>query len=549
MFHRSPGEDDAADVARRYARDRNIQKTQAAALSLNFIENTKRQRQQRLETLRLEKWTAGNHDSTLFFKKMGASMAEAEKARKTCSGMSQASSARDAAEKVNLDYIRKSVESARGISAYSRDFVSLDQAGRPQTTLPVTAPGFLKHLQAPSLPQSGALTSRPQSRQCRKQVQSQESTRPPTQDTSGGRSPLLPSAAWDGRLAEAEDVADRTVEVAPPPLFPREMSESPRDTDSLCNFGEGGSSKKSSRHNSKENLTLQNNLAMDAEKTRKSSARASIQSKVNLLAPREDSSASSDDEGEVDKEEAWPPPPPILRFRAQCQFSTEFKSSERLRQEREERKAEEEKTMLLQGGQDKIEDFTLTWANKYFKLDVETENQYHAAFPLIILLMLDVIYPKKIRWHQVDWNAGYLHAFHRNHAILEKIWQEINMHKLRDFRSDMTTLQIEDTVQANIEEKLAFLKTTKRWFDQRVAHSSAYDPIARRTEIDRMVRITGRFANFPAWMQHDKEAIQAARSVKKGRLPATSSTETEYDKMPEFKRLIWFLGSTDQTNL
>lgn len=548
MFKKQISAGEQADLARLGILESNIKSAHAAALSLNFIENTKRLRQQRLENLRLEKWTAGNHDSTVFFKKMGASMADAEKARKTCSGMSQASSARDAAEKVNLDHVRRSVESARGLSTFSRDFVSFDKAGKPQTTLPITAPGFLKHLQAPGLPQmpqSGALTSRPQSQQARKQVRSQDSTRPPTQDASGeGFSPLLPSGAWDGKLAGAVD-ADRTLGVAPP-LLP---ADSFADTDSMMNFGEGLSSKGPSRQGSKEQPTLASVPARKSSvtSTRKNSARSSIQSQAIMYRQDLFSDDSSDD-GES-KEEEWPPPPPILRFRAQCQFSTEFKSSDAMKQEREARKAEEEKSMLLQGGHDKIDDYTLTWVNKYFKLDVETENQYHAAFPVIMLSMIDVIYPNKIRWHQVDWNAGYLHAFHRNHAVLEKIWKEINMHKLRDFRADMTALQIEDMVKASIEEKLAFLKTVKRWFDQRVQHSSAYDPIARRTDIDRFVRMTGRFANFPAWMQCDKEAIQAARSVKKGRNAASSSTETEYDKMPEFKRLIWFLGSADHTNL
>lgn len=533
MFEKSPG---ANDSVNRGILERNLQSAQAAALSLNFIENTKKQRLQKIETQRVEKFIAGNHDSTGFFKKMGASVAEAEKARKTCSGMSQVSSARNAAEKVNLDHIRNRVEAARGISLFSHDFVCVDGAGKPQTTLPITAPGFLRHLQVPGLPQS----ARPQSKQAR----SQESTRPPTQDAPDRpASSMLPGMAW--RLVD--DSADRTHEVAPPPLLPAEDGQGgPGDTDSLCNFGEG-SSKHSSRVPSKEPpLAAIKNDSETSAKSRRNSARSSIQSRVHRQISVDDS-VDSDDESKAGEE--WPPPPPILRFRAQCQFSTEFKSSEKVRLEREEKKAEEEQAMLLQRGQEKIDDYTLTWVNQYFKLEVETENQYHGAFPLIMLNMIDVIYPNKIRWHQVDWNAGYLHAYHRNHAVLEKVWKEINMHKLRDFRSDMTALQIEDTANANIEEKLAFLKTVKRWFDQRVEHSSAYDPIARRTEIDRMVRMTGRFANFPAWMKHDKEAIQAARSVKKGRLANTSSTETEYDKMPEFKRLIWFLGSSDHTNL
>ena len=57
-----------------------------------------------------------------------------------------------------------------------------------------------------------------------------------------------------------------------------------------------------------------------------------------------------------------------------------------------------------------IEDITLTWINMYFKLHVKTERQLCAGFPLIVLSMMDVIYPKKVRWHQVNWNTSYQRA-------------------------------------------------------------------------------------------------------------------------------------------
>jgi len=223
-----------------------------------------------------------------------------------------------------------------------------------------------------------------------------------------------------------------------------------------------------------------------------------------------------------------------------------------MEEDRERRKAEEEKRLMLQASNAKVEDYTLTWVNRYFKLDVETEVHVEAAFPIIILAMIDVIYPKKVRWHQVDWNAGYLHALHRNHAVLEKIWHEVNMDKVKDFRNGEASLQIENTIMATCEQKLHFLKQVKRWFDQRVQHSNEYDPIERRTEMEMEVRRTGRFMKFPTWMQYDKEAVQANRSMKpdptKKGLGYMKNT-TEYEQMPEFKRLIWFLGSADHTNL
>lgn len=394
-----------------------------AALSVNFIELPgKRPKQQKIETQRTEKFNAGNHDSADFFKKMGVSLAAAEKARKACSEMSKALHATDAVAKElkecqygrNLHHIRNCVESAQEIAFFSHDYVCVDKAGRPQPTPPVAAPGLLGHLQAPGLPQS----ARSESKQARSPT--------PTQDAS-----------------------DR----APSPMF-----------------------------------------------------------------------------------------------------LVELEHSEKMRLERQRKAAEKEQAMLLlQGGQDKIDDYTLAWVNQYFKLEVETKSQYHGAFPVIMLSMIDVIYPDKIRWHQVDWNAFDVHAFHRNHSVLETVWKEINMHELRDFRSDMTALQIEDTAKASVEEKLAFLKTVKRWFDQRVEHSAVYDPIARRTEIDRKVRTAalGRCATYPSWMKNDTEAIQAARCPVRcsetSQMENTSSAETQYDKVP--KRHIWYLGPADDTSM
>ena len=96
---------------------------------------------------------------------------------------------------------------------------------------------------------------------------------------------------------------------------------------------------------------------------------------------------------------------------------------------------------------------TLTWVNMYFKLDIVNPRDltarvsgalemcgighvmgcFEAGFPIIILTMMDVIYPKKVRWHQatkreektesiraprpgplnpgkVDWNVAYMRA-------------------------------------------------------------------------------------------------------------------------------------------
>ncbi|CAJ1362959.1 unnamed protein product [Effrenium voratum] len=203
----------------------------------------------------------------------------------------------------------------------------------------------------------------------------------------------------------------------------------------------------------------------------------------------------------------------------------------------------------LQGSTEVIQDLTLTWINHYFKLHVNTDQQLSAGFPVIVLTMMDVIYPKKVRWHQVDWNTAYMRAVQRNHNVLEKIWYEVNMDKVKDLRRERVGT-IEKMRSASCEEKLEFLKQVKRWFDCRVRHSIDYDPIKRRTEMEKQIRVSGRHMKFPAWMEHDKEEIQANRARKPDKNARSGTTEPEeFEQMPEFKRLLWFLGSSDHQTM
>eukprot|EP00930_Biecheleria_cincta_P059936 TRINITY_DN4564_c0_g1_i1.p1 TRINITY_DN4564_c0_g1~~TRINITY_DN4564_c0_g1_i1.p1 ORF type:complete len:522 (-),score=86.21 TRINITY_DN4564_c0_g1_i1:346-1911(-) len=494
--------------------DQTILNAQAAATTLSFIQNVKYQARRRLEEERLAKWTAGNHDSTSFFQKMGASMVDGERALVLCQTGTQASPARNPQDRVNLEITRSNVEAFKATSQLTRNFFQGDSVGgnRPNPNVPgtVVMPPFLRHLQAP-----GPKRAEPSN---------------PGHDEESPRVELLTA---EGMSDQEQNAHWKELEMSAPPLLPgiQDSISETGDDDSVAGFGETDS-RRSSKQAPK---------AVSHKSTRISS---------DCLAESEASSDSSSSERDDGK-----PKPPILRFRAQCNFSTEFKSEERLRMERAQREARktlEEEKLKIQGGNDKIDDLVLGWVNHFYAFEVETENQFHGAFPLIVLFMMDNIYPKKIRWHQVDWNAGYQHALHRNHALLEKIWIELSMNKIRDFRLDPITASIENTVKATCRDKLLFLKTLKRWFDQRVRHSECYDPIFRRTEIERAVRLTGRYVRFPTWMKYDKEAIEHSRratvqqSLKDKKMTMTAQ---HFDEMPEFKRLILFLGSSDQTRL
>eukprot|EP00440_Ansanella_granifera_P045742 gb/GFBE01049550.1/.p1 GENE.gb/GFBE01049550.1/~~gb/GFBE01049550.1/.p1 ORF type:complete len:512 (+),score=134.76 gb/GFBE01049550.1/:1-1536(+) len=489
-----------------------LQKAVTATWSISFLEASKHQARKKIEDERLARWNAGNHDSTHFFRRMGETMADTDRVKNQCKAAAKSSPARNAEEKVSLEHIYRNVEAAKTLSSFAKRCIDTDElTGTRAANLEGTleAPHCLRHLKAPGIEekiqqeQAAAavkLQSVRRGQQARKQIEEIKGRVDQAVGDAVRRPQELAAADEAEPALSASHKGKKTFESAPPPPPPPPPDES--DIMQGTDFAEEERevSKTESRHS-----RMQRSRGSEEYKGSKASSKAKSEKSLEADLSSSESESQGDD---------WPPKPPILRFRAQCQFSTQFKGEEQMAKERAARKAKEDKMKQLQGGHDKIEDYTLTWVNIYFKLEIETENQFEAAFPLILLSMIDVIYVKKVRWHQVDWNAGYLHALHKNHILLENIWREVNMDKLRDFRADNTDMRIENTVTASIPEKLDFLKQVKRWFDMRVRHSDEYNPIARRTEIERQVRITGRVMKFPSWMLYDKEAVQASRAAK-----------------------------------
>jgi hypothetical protein len=93
---------------------------------------------------------------------------------------------------------------------------------------------------------------------------------------------------------------------------------------------------------------------------------------------------------------------------------------------------------------------------------------------------------------------------------------------------------MENVPISNIGEKLEFLRLMKRWYDQRIHHAAPYDPMSKRREFVEKCRSWGHTVKFPPWIQYDKEH----------QAPVSDRSEAlkEYEEMPEYKRLIWFLG-------
>jgi len=162
------------------------------------------------------------------------------------------------------------------------------------------------------------------------------------------------------------------------------------------------------------------------------------------------------------------------------------------------------------------------------------------AFPILVLTVLDAVYPKRVRWEKIDWRIQYKRALMRNYREVELIWQEVNMEKSREFRFDMTALRVEQLFQASVEEKLMFLRNLKRWFDTRIHHCPPYYPVQKRAEFADACRLRGLPVTFPSWMKVDKELESKIAEGKKS---------GKYRELPEYMRLISFLGSPEHQTM
>jgi hypothetical protein len=249
----------------------------------------------------------------------------------------------------------------------------------------------------------------------------------------------------------------------------------------------------------------------------------------------DDDDDDSDYEEESEESDMWPPSPPMLRFKMRMQFSNRFKPTCPDEKALFESMNQDLSDKILEKNSKPIKDPILGWFNLVFQMNCESEYQFELGFPLLMLTMLDAIYPKRVRWREVDWRIQYKRALAKNYAVLESIWAEVNMEKAREFRVENTSLRMENVPTSGVGEKLEFLRLMKRWYDQRIHHAGPYDPMAKRREFVEACKAWGHAVKFPAWIPFDKEHQVQDREER-------SAALKEYEKMPEYKRLIWFLG-------
>lgn len=92
------------------------------------------------------RWSAGNHDSTGFFRKMGQSLADTERYRSQCRALALASPSR-LAEEVSLEGCGRCVEAAKAFAGFSHCILPDGTALSVEAT--VDAPKGLQHLRDP----------------------------------------------------------------------------------------------------------------------------------------------------------------------------------------------------------------------------------------------------------------------------------------------------------------------------------------------------------------------------------------------------------------
>jgi len=512
------------------------------------VEASKAQVRRRQDEEKTARWNAGNHDSTHFFRKMGQSMADTERYKTACRNATLASPSRQNEEKVSLEFASRYVDVAKALADFSNVCISDDPQNGLKTMNAngtIDAPFGVMHLKDPV----AEVKRRKAEEEAATRVQALERGRKARKQAEKARASVMQASHEAPQEHSQESAA--TEEEAPelPPMSelpaPDSGEAAAEDHRSSASDNEDAFGEIEEEFSPKADelapaISIVHSTADNPSNpnSRRTSRRSSEES--------DGSGTDTDDNALVDD---WPPKPPIVRFRAQCEFSAQFKSEEAKKERRRSIQQAQERQQLKNENTEVIQDMTLTWINMYFKLDIMTPRDLIAAFPIIVLTMMDVIYPKKVRWHQVDWNVAYMRALTHNHRVLAKHWYEVNMDKVKDLRVDRIGMSIDQTQEASCEDKLQFLKQVKRWFDCRVQHSAAHEPIKRRTVIEKQIRLTGRLMKFPTWMQYDREEVQASRAVKpdkKGR-PTQTEVTTEYEQMPEFKRLLWFLGSEHQT--
>jgi len=453
------------------------------------------------------------HDSASNHRRMQTSLAEAERLRQTCRAAAASSASRRVEEKVNTDYISESIHSAKAVSSFAKN---AESNGPSTEGIPV--PAFLVHLS-----------------QLRPDPKAQELAEV-----------TLPGAIEEGPEASGPEAASSSSAHAAPavPMAPIEQQ--------MESSGAPGQVVRMQSHSSASGGTAKEEATMVQLRMSIGQEAPPLvfgdHSAMPGMLQDEISQGSSDDDSDLSSD-GWPPKPPLLRFKMRELFAGRFKTSEEMDLLKEANKDTRRTSQITEidvktAAVGEMKDMIIGWFNHYFELTITNELQMEVGFPVIVMLMLDAIYPLRVPWCSVDWKLSYKRALTKNFQILRKFWDQVNMDKAREFRVENTSLRLENMEGAVLKEKLAFLKQLKRWFDVRIHHAPPFDPMQRRREIERLCLTRGHSFTYPPWIKHDKDKDEKRDSKLVDRQKTIA-----FNTMPEYKRLIWFLGSPEHQTM
>jgi hypothetical protein len=437
-------------------------------------------------------------DDRNFFQRFQASSEEIKRLKAQCRAASEAFGP-PKEDHVSLDHVKKSVMAAKETAKYSLDVLKPEDDGDP-VRFQSASKAWLGHLYVPSVG---------------------DRYRSDTQEMA------LPGATETINLPPTKEETDRGLDE--------------EFTALQGNVSPAQGAKQAGNPFAEDHLDAEIGGMMDTDEESNADD-LDVNSQRGDL--RRGSGAHSDGRGDSVAEtpesqsQKWRAKPPTLRFKNRLQFSAKFKPSEN-KSLFEAENADLEESVLH--NLEDIKDPMIGWVNTVFAMSIETEYQFEIGFPLVVLTVLDAIYPKRVRWHKVDWRIQYKRALQSNYQVLEKIWSEVNMEKSREFRFEQTSIRLEHMSRANMAQKLEFVRLLKRWFDQRIHHAGPYDPIKNRREFVEFCRLRGLPVTFPPWMK-------ACRSTS----PTVRKQSTQmglYRAMPEYKRFIWFLGSPEHQTM
>eukprot|EP00747_Dinoflagellata_sp_TGD_P103702 gnl/TRDRNA2_/TRDRNA2_169044_c0_seq2.p1 gnl/TRDRNA2_/TRDRNA2_169044_c0~~gnl/TRDRNA2_/TRDRNA2_169044_c0_seq2.p1 ORF type:complete len:531 (-),score=102.60 gnl/TRDRNA2_/TRDRNA2_169044_c0_seq2:30-1622(-) len=495
----------------------------------------------------------GDHDSASFFSKMEKSFADNERVKQQAALARENSTARLKPEKVSMDNVYYSVQTAQESSFFSSTARIKDNDGLARQD--TGAPLWLGHLSMIGRPTTtdetdggevydvtlpGAVSNDPSRQPSRResQVQEQEKEifRRPSKDRrqSKERKEKSPSPEKDKRgssRTSSKDIqeapADRQL---PDPIITD-------DTDGGISADATRSPPNKDFKSESEDATpggLGSGLTSDASNDEGEESESELFSSSELY---------EDDDERVIR-------PPIAKFKTQTQFSARFKREfDELRCKKEGTEYEGDVDIAIHGKAVPVKDPTLAYLNAAFDMQIDTVFYFDVGFPLMFLTMMDAVYPKRVRWHEVDFRFQYKRALHKNFALLEYLWSDLHMLQCREFRPETTSLRLDAMLTASHKDKMDFLRLMKRWYDSRRHLGGPYDAMVKRYEFLQSCKHMGISVHFPPFIKYNEEEAKAraakAREAVMSREAETHSSRTEYKKMPEFKRLIYFLGSPD----